>query len=155
MKKAFLFLSFSLCLFAFSPQVFAQKQIEQQIVRDPLVEADSMHNLEVARQAFRLRKAYKGVLMRCEEIIAANPIFSKMDEVLYLSGMSSYYLSINKGKQKINPNFQQEKEKYAPEKMREDAATYLKQLVETYPQSEFRDEAEKTLKLLENNSKTK
>jgi outer membrane protein assembly factor BamD (BamD/ComL family) len=149
MKKAFLFLSFSLCLFVFSPQVFAQKQIEPQIVRDPLVEADSMHNLEVARQAFRLRKAYKGVLMRCEEIIAANPIFSRMDEVLYLSGMSSYYLSINKGKQKINPNFQQEKEKYAPGKMREDAATYLKQLVETYPQSDFKADAEKTLKLLE------
>jgi outer membrane protein assembly factor BamD (BamD/ComL family) len=149
MKKTFLFLSFIACLFMFSTNVFAQKQIEQKEVRDPILEADSMHNLEVARQAFRLRKAYKGVLMRCEEIIAANPIFSKMDEVLYLSGMSSYYLSINKGKQKINPNFQQEKEKYAPEKMREDAATYLKQLVEMYPQSEFKTDAEKTLKLLE------
>ena len=149
MKKAFLLLSFAACLFAFSPQIFAQKQIEPPTVRDPVLEADSMHNLEVARQAFRLRKAYKGVLMRCEEIIAANPIFSKIDEVLYLSGMSSYYLSINKGKQKINPNFQQEKEKYAPEKMREDAATYLKQLVELYPQSEFKADAEKTLKLLE------
>ena len=149
MKKTFLFLSFVACLFVFSPDAFGQKQIEQKIVRDPVLEADSMHNLEVARQAFRLRKAYKGVLMRCEEIIAANPAFSKMDEVLYLSGMSSYYLSEGKGKQKINPNFQQEKEKYAPEKLREDAATYLKQLVETYPQSEFRAEAEKTLKLLE------
>jgi outer membrane protein assembly factor BamD (BamD/ComL family) len=155
MKKAFLFLSFIACLFVFSPGALAQKQIEQQVVRDPIMEADAMHNLEVARQAFRLRKAYKGVLMRCEEIIAANPIFSKMDEVLYLSGMSSYYLSINKGKQKINPNFQQEKEKYAPEKLREDAAAYFKQLIETYPQSEFRADAEKTLKLLENNAKNK
>lgn len=149
MKKAFLFFSFIACLFVFSQSVSAQKQIEPKEVRDPILEADSMHNLEVARQAFRLRKAYKGVLLRCEEIIAANPIFSRMDEVLYLSGMSSYYLSVNKGKQKINPNFQQEKEKYAPDKLRQDAAEYLKQLVETYPQSEFKDEAEKTLKLLE------
>ena len=149
MKKAFLFLSFIACLFVFSPNAFGQKQIEQKEVRDPILEADAMHNLEVARQAFRLRKAYKGVLMRCDEIIAANPAFSKMDEVLYLSGMSSYYLSLNNGKQKVNPNFQQEKDKYAPEKMREDAAAYLKQLTETFPQSEFRAEAEKTLKLLE------
>jgi outer membrane protein assembly factor BamD (BamD/ComL family) len=150
MKKAFLFFSFIACLFAFSAtNVFAQRVIEQKVERDPILEADAMHNLEVARQAFRLRKAYKGVLMRCEEIMAANPAFSRMDEVLYLSGMSSYYLSINKGKQKINPNFQQEKEKYAPEKMREDAVTYLKQLTETFPQSQFRNEAEKTLKLLE------
>ncbi|MDQ3798027.1 MAG: outer membrane protein assembly factor BamD [Acidobacteriota bacterium] len=156
MKKAILFLSFIACLFAFSPaNVFAQKPIEQQVVRDPILEADAMHNLEVARQAFRLRKAYKGVLMRCEEIIAANPIFSRMDEVLYLSGMSSYYLSQNKGKQKINPNFQQEKEKYAPEKLREDAITYFRQIIEMFPQSEFRPEAEKTLKLLESNSKSK
>lgn len=150
MKKAILFLSFIACLFAFSAgNVSAQKTIEQQEVRDPVLEADATHNLEVARQAFRLRKAYKGVLMRCEEIIAANPAFSRMDEVLYLSGMSSYYLSQNKGKQKINPNFQQEKEKYAPEKLRDDAVTYLKQLIELYPQSEFRAEAEKTLKSLE------
>ncbi|HLM02857.1 MAG TPA: outer membrane protein assembly factor BamD [Pyrinomonadaceae bacterium] len=150
MKKTFLFLSFIACLFAFSPAaVFAQKQIEQKDVRDPVLEADAMHNLEVARQAFRLRKAYKGVLMRCEEIIAANPAFSKLDEVLYLSGMSSYYLSINKGKQKVNPNFQQEKEKYAPEKLRDDAIIYFKQLIDLYPQSGFRAEAEKTLKLLE------
>lgn len=149
MKKAILFLSFVACLFAFSIDVSAQKQIEPQIQRDPLLEADAMHNLEVARQAFRLRKAYKGVLMRCEEIIAANPAFSRMDEVLYLSGMSSYLLSEGKGKQKINANFPQEKEKYAPEKLREDAAMYFKQLIDLYPQSEFKPEAEKTLKLLE------
>jgi outer membrane protein assembly factor BamD (BamD/ComL family) len=63
--------------------------------------------------------------------------------------MSSYYLSLNKGKQKVNPNFQQEKYKYAPEKLREDAVLYFKQLMDMYPQSEFRPEAEKTLKLLE------
>jgi outer membrane protein assembly factor BamD (BamD/ComL family) len=143
---AFIFTIFG--LFIFADAGFAQKQIEQKIQRDPVLEADSMHNLNVARQAFRLRKAYKGVLMRCEEIIAANPDFSRMDEVLYLSGMSSFYLAEGKGKQKVNPNFPNEKEKYAPEKLRADATVYLSMLVEKYPQSQYREEAEKTLKLL-------
>jgi hypothetical protein len=149
MKKAVLYFIFLVSIFAFS--IFdaqAQKQIEQREQRDPVLEADSLHNLEVARQAFKLRKAYKGVLMRCEEIIAANPDFSKMDEVLYLSGMSSYYLSEGKGKQKINTNFNDEKEKYAPEKLRQDAIVYFQMLIDKYPQSQYRDEAEKTLKLL-------
>lgn len=150
MKKAILFLSFIALFFAFSADnIFAQKRIEQREQRDPVIEADSLHNLEVARQAFKLRKAYKGVLMRCEEIVAANPDFSKMDEVLYLSGMSSYLLAEGKGKQKINENFPGEKEKYAPEKLRQDATVYLQMLVDKYPQSQFREEAEKTLKLLE------
>lgn len=144
---AFIFAIFGLFIFAGSGA--AQKQIEPQIQRDPVLESDSLHNLEVARQAFRLRKAYKGVLMRCEEIIAANPDFSKMDEVLYLSGMSSFYLAEGKGKQKINEKFDDEKKKYAPEKLREDANVYLKMLIDKYPQSQFKQEAEKTLKLLE------
>lgn len=150
MKRNFLtFIFVILGLAAFNNSVFAQKQIEPQLQRDPVLEADSMHNLQVARQAFKLRKAYKGVLMRCEEIIAANPEFSRMDEVLYLSGMSSFYLSEGKGKQKINEKFPDEKAKYAPEKLREDATAYLKMLLEKYPQSQFREESEKTLKLLE------
>lgn len=150
MKRKFLAFIFTISgLFIFSGSISAQKQIEPKLQRDPIMEADSMHNLNVARQAFKLRKAYKGVLMRCEEIIAANPDFSKMDEVLYLSGMSSFYLAEGKGKQKINPNFPNEKEKYAPEKLRADANVYLSMLVEKYPQSQFREEAEKTLKRLE------
>jgi len=154
--KRGLFLIFGLLFFL--PISFAQKNIEQKVQRDPVLEADSMHNLEVARLMFRLRKAYKGVLMRCEEIIAANPDFSKMDEVLYLSGMSSYYLLEGKGSQKVNLNDEKEKEKYNPEKLLADAIVYLKMLVEKYPQSRFRQEAEKTLKLLEekeNSSKNK
>jgi outer membrane protein assembly factor BamD (BamD/ComL family) len=154
--KRGLFLIFGFLFFL--PISFAQKNIEQKVQRDPVLEADSMHNLEVARLMFRLRKAYKGVLMRCEEIIAANPDFSKMDEVLYLSGMSSYYLLEGKGSQKVNLNDEKEKEKYNPEKLLADAIVYLKMLVEKYPQSRFRQEAEKTLKLLEekeNSSKNK
>jgi len=140
---ALLFFSF----FAFGNAAFAQKQIEPQIQRDPVLELDAKHNLEVAQQYFKTKKAYKAVLMRFEETFAAYPEFSKMDEFLYLAGMSSFYLSENKGKQKVTS--EEDKKKFAPEKMREDATAYLAQIVQKYPQSQFKTEAEKTLKTLE------
>ena len=150
MKRNFTVLAFAFfSLFAFGNLAFAQKQIEPQIQRDPILEADATHNLEVAQQYFKTKKAYKAVLMRFEETFAAYPEFSKMDEFLYLAGMSSLYLSENKGKQKIDLKSEEEKTKYAPEKLREDATAYLSQIVEKYPQSQFKTEAEKTLKTLE------
>ncbi|MBA3783936.1 MAG: outer membrane protein assembly factor BamD [Acidobacteria bacterium] len=150
MKRNFLVLAFAFfSLFVFGNTAFAQKQIEPQIQRDPILEADASHNLEVAQQYFKTKKAYKAVLMRFEETFAAYPEFSKMDEFLYLAGMSSFYLSENKGKQKIDTKSEDEKKKFAPEKLREDAAAYLVQIVEKYPQSAFKAEAEKTLKTLE------
>src|SRR5262244_4374304 len=79
----------------------AQGSVKQgpQVVRDPEMEKDSLHNLEVARQYFKLRKAYVASLQRCEEIIAGNPAFSKIDEVLYIAGQSNFYLAESKGKQ--------------------------------------------------------
>lgn len=153
--KKFAFIVLLFLSFGFFVEISAQKRIEQAVQRDPVLEADSKHNLEVARLMFRLRKAYKGVLMRCEEIIAANPDFSKMDEVLYLAGMSSYYLLEGKGSQKVNLNIEQEREKYNPEKLRADAIVYLKMLVDKYPDSSFREEAEKTLKILEDKKESK
>lgn len=148
MKRNFIVLAFAFfSLFVFGNAVFAQKQIEPQIQRDPILEADASHNLEVANQYFKTKKAYKAVLMRFEETFAAYPEFSKMDEFLYLAGMSSFYLSENKGKQKVTS--EEDKVKFAPEKMREDATAYLSQLVKDYPQSQYKDEAEKTLKRLE------
>jgi len=97
----------------FGNSVFAQKQIEPQIQRDPILEADAKHNLEVAQQYFKLKKAYKAVLLRFEETFAAYPDFSKMDEFLYYAGMSSLYLSENKGKQKVVS--EADKKKFAPE----------------------------------------
>ena len=129
-----------------------QRNIDPAIDRDPLLEQDAKHNLDVAWQAFRLKKAYKGVLMRFEETFAAHPEFSKMDEFLYLAGMSSYYLSENKGKQKVNLKSEKEKDKFAPTKLREDAVAYLSMLIEKNPQSQYRDEAEKTLGLLKNSA---
>jgi outer membrane protein assembly factor BamD (BamD/ComL family) len=149
MKRNLLIAVFAIFgLFIFGNSTFAQKTVEPQVQRDPILEADALHNLDVANQAFKLRKAYKAVLLRLEETMAANPTFSKMDEVLYLSGMSSYYLSIGKGNQKTEPKTDEEKAKYAPEKLRADAFAYLSQLIEQYPTSKFKGDAEKTLKIL-------
>lgn len=148
MKKAFLFFSLIISFFVFAENSFAQKSVEPQIQRDPILEADSKHNLEVAWQYFKLKKAYKAVIDRCEETIAANPTFSKIDEVLYLSGMSSYYLSLNKGKQKYDPKEEKDKERFEPAKLKENAEAYLAQLVEQHPQSKYKNDAEKTLKIL-------
>ncbi|MFN2500901.1 MAG: outer membrane protein assembly factor BamD [Pyrinomonadaceae bacterium] len=126
----------------------AQRNVTPVIERDPLMEADAKHNLDVAWSAFKLKKAYKGVLMRFEETFAAYPNFSKMDEFLYLAGMSSYYLSENKGQQKVDLRMEKEKEKFAPAKLREDAVAYLSIIAEKYPGSQYRDNAQKTLKLL-------
>ena len=41
-------------------------------IRDAELEKDSLHNLEVARHYFKLKKAYQAALNRCEEIDAGN-----------------------------------------------------------------------------------
>lgn len=141
-------------VFLFVAMVFvstasAQRNVTPAIDRDPLLEADAKHNLDVALQAFTpLKKAYKQVIFRFEETYAAYPDFSKIDEFLYLAGMSSYYLSENKGKQKVDLKLEKEKDKFAPAKLREDAVAYLSLIVEKYPESKFVADAEKTLKLL-------
>ena len=145
--KKLLSISF-LALVMLGSSVSAQRNIDPAIDRDPILEQDAKHNLDVAWQAYTLKKAYKGVLMRFEETFAAYPGFSKMDEFLYLAGMSSYYLSENKGKQKVNLKSQKEKDKFAPAKLREDAVAYLSMLIEKSPQSRYRDDAEEALKLI-------
>lgn len=148
MKRNFLALFFAfIALFIFGTSASAQRNIEPKIDRDPVLEADAKHNLEVAQQYFKLKKAYKAVLLRFEETFAAYPDFSKMDEFLYYAGMSSFYLSENKGKQKIASD--EEKKKFAPEKLREDAVAYLALIIEKYPQSQYKADAEETLKELQ------
>ena len=147
MRKNFTAIIFTFAaFFIFSSSIFAQRNIEPKIDRDPIMEADAKRNLDVAQQYFKLKKAYKAVLMRFEETFAAYPDFSKMDEFLYYAGMSSFYLSNNKGKQKIDLKTEKDKEKFAPEKLREDAVAYLSIIVEKYPQSQYKADAEKTLK---------
>jgi len=114
-----------------------------------VMERDAKHNLDVAKQYFSpLKKAYKSVIDRFEETYAAYPEFTAIDEFLYLAGMSSYYLSEGKGKQKVNLKSEREKEKYAPEKLRADAVAYLSTVVEKYPESKFAGDASKTLAIL-------
>lgn len=106
-------------------------------VRDPELEKDSLHNLEVARHYFKLRKAYVAAIKRCEEIIAGNPTFSRLDEVLYIAGESSLRLSENRGKQAPN---------LPADKLRDDAREYLTRLVQEYPQSSFSKQAGEDLR---------
>jgi outer membrane protein assembly factor BamD (BamD/ComL family) len=146
MKRALISAFFVLALSAaFGTQALAQKNVTPAIDRDPLLEQDAKHNLDVAWQAFQLKKAYKGVILRFDETFAAYPDFSKIDEFLYLAGMSSYYLSQNKGKQKVDLKSEMEKDRFAPAKLRDDAVAYLTMVVDKYPQSKYVDEAKKTL----------
>ena len=132
----------------FGGSIFAQRNVTPAIDRDPVLEADAKHNLDVAANYFKLKKAYKAVLLRFEETFAAYPEFSRIDEFLYYAGMSSYYLSENIGKQKINLKLEKDKDKYAPAKLKDDAVIYLSMIVDKYPESPFKSDAEKTLKLL-------
>ena len=139
MKKFCLLVICLLALSVAAPLARAQGNAKQgsDVVRDPDLEKDSLHNLEVARHYFKLKKAYVAALQRCEEIIAGNPVFSKIDEVLFMAGESSLRLAENKGKQAS---------KVTSDKLREDARDYLSQLVNGYPDSSFRKQAEEDLK---------
>src|ERR687884_2327352 len=89
-------------LFVSAPPAHAQgvrSGPDPSTVRDPDLEKDSLHNLEVAKNYFKLKKAYVAALKRCEEIIAGNPNFSKIEEVLLMAGQSSLWLAEKKGKQ--------------------------------------------------------
>src|SRR5438045_786145 len=107
-------------------------------LRDPDLEKDSYHNLEVARNYFKLKKAYDAALKRCEEIIAGNPNFAKIDEVLLMAGQSSLWLAENKGKQKPDQYVSfdgGEKRTLTSTQFRDMGRDYLKKLVNDYPNS--------------------
>ena len=149
MKKSVLIIGlFMLALFGGATSAMAQGKPalgpDPSTMRDADLEKDSFHNLEVARQYFKLKKAYFASLKRCEEIVAGNPNFAKIDEALYMAGMSSLYLSQNKGKQKVAQI--PEQNRLTPEKYREDARNYLSQLVSEHPDSSFSKQAQDALR---------
>ena len=109
-------------------------------LRDEDLEKDSLHNLEVARHYFKLKKAYVAAIKRCEEIDAGNPNFAKMDEVLFIAGESSLRLAENRGKQQTKSK--------SSEQLRQDARVYLSRLVADYPNSVFAKQAEQDLREL-------
>ena len=118
------------------PVTYAQGGVKEgpdpSTLRDPDLERDSYHNLEVARNYFKLKKAYVAALKRCEEIIAGNPNFAKIEEVLLMAGQSSLWLSQNKGKQKpeLYVSFEgSEKRTLTSAQFREMGIDYLKKLI--------------------------
>ena len=122
------------------------------LIRDPDLERDSQHNLEVARNYFKLKKAYVAALKRCEEILAGNPNFARIEEVLLMAGQSSLWLADKKGKQ--NPDLYVsfdggEKRTLTSEQFREMGRGYLTRLINEYPESPFAKQAKEELRLLD------
>ena len=121
-------------------------------IRDPDLERDSHHNLEVAKNYFKLKKAYVAALKRCEEIVAGNPNFAKIEEVLLMAGQSSIWLSQNKGKQKPDQyvSFEGgEKRTLTSEQFREMGKAYLNKLITEYPNGPYAKQAQEELQALE------
>ena len=121
-------------------------------IRDPELEKDSLHNFEVARNYFKLKKAYVAALKRLEEIIAGNPNFTKIEEVLLMAGQSSLWLAEGKGKQQPDQYVTFDggvKHTLTREQFREMGRGYLSKLVTDYPNSPFAKEAQEELRSLE------
>ncbi|HET6861798.1 MAG TPA: outer membrane protein assembly factor BamD [Pyrinomonadaceae bacterium] len=120
-------------------------------IRDPELEKDSLHNFEVAQNYFKLKKAYVAALKRLEEIIAGNPNFTRIEEVLLMAGQSSLWLADGKGKQKSDKYVTFDggvKHTLTPEQFREMGRGYLTKLINDYPNSPFAKEAQEELRLL-------
>ena len=116
-----------------------------EILRDVESEKAAKHELEVARHYFKNKKAYYAALKRSEELAAGYPEFYKIDEVLYIAGMSSLFLSEGKGKQRPVASTPEKKDEVSPENLRAAAREYLTRLVNDHPKSSFRKEAEEAL----------
>jgi outer membrane protein assembly factor BamD (BamD/ComL family) len=154
-KICFLSFLFLACL-SCAPAVFAQGGVrtgpDPATIRDPDLEKDSLHNLEVARNYFKLKKAYVAALNRCEEIIAGNPNFAKIEEVLYMAGRSSLSLSQNKGKQGSDRYVSFEggvKRTLTPDELRKKARDYFTRLLDEYPDGPYSKQAKDGLSELD------
>lgn len=153
MKKLAITFAALALLFCLWSIVCAQGGVKQgpPAARNSDLEKDSLHNLEVARHYFKTRKAYVAALQRCEEIIAANPEFSKIDEVFFMAGESSLHLAEGKGKQGASLYVIHDgdtKRTLTADQFRELARDYLSQLVNSYPDSSYRSQAEESLRPL-------
>src|SRR5262245_43186803 len=121
-------------------------------IRDPDLERDSQHNFEVAKNYFKLKKAYVASLKRCEEIIAGNPNFAKIEEVLLMAGQSSIWLSQSKGKQRpdLYVSFEGgEKRTLTPPQFVEMGRMYLNKLITEYPDGTYAKQAQEELRVLD------
>lgn len=148
---ALLFVLFVCFPAAAQAQATVRSGPDSSTLRDPELEKDSLHNLEVARNYFKLKKAYVAALKRTEEIIAGNPTFTKIDEVLFIAGSSSLWLAENKGKQ--SPSLYvvydgNEKKTLTAEQFRDMGREYLNRLINDYPESSFRGQAKGALQAI-------
>jgi len=155
-NKVVLAFIFLFLLLISAPVGFAQGGVrsgpDPSTIRDPDLEKDSLHNLEVARNYFRLKKAYVAALMRCEEIIAGNPNFARIEEVLLMAGQSSLSLAANKGKQRPDLYVSVEdgkKRTLTSEQFRALGRLYLTKLIDEHPDSPYSKQAREELRLLE------
>lgn len=132
---------------AINGQSTGAAQAELTIAPNPILESDAKHNFDVAKWSYDARKAYKAVLLRFDETYAAYPIFSKMDEFYFIAAMSSLNLIEGKGSQRLDYSrmSEEEKERFAPERLREDAILYLRTIVERYPKSRHFKDADRSL----------
>lgn len=126
----------------------ATKGPDPSVVGDKELEGEALHNLEVAKHYFKLKKAYVAALARSEEIVAGYPNFTRLDHALYIAGMSSLYLAEGKGKQQVPKSPPDRAQEFTPENLRANARLYLSRLVTDFPDSEFRKEAEQGLRSL-------
>jgi hypothetical protein len=152
MRLSLLIVGIAVALFVSAPPANAQRGVrtgpDQSTLRDPDLEKDSLHNLEVARNYFKLKKAYVASLKRCEEIIAGNPNFARIEEVLLIAGQSSLWLSENKGKQRPEQYVTfdgGEKRTLTAEQFREMGRDYLSKLIKDYPDGSFAKQAREEL----------
>jgi hypothetical protein len=153
MRKSSILLVATFAILTLSAATFAQGGLksgpDSSVLRDPELERDSLHNLEVARNYFKLKKAYVASLNRTQEIIAGNPNFAKIDEALFIAGMSSLALSENKGKQSPSMYVSYDgttRRQLTAEQFREMGREYLTQLVAEHPDSTFKKQAEQELR---------
>jgi hypothetical protein len=152
MRLSLLIVGIAVALFVSAPPANAQGGVrtgpDQSTLRDPDLEKDSLHNLEVARNYFKLKKAYVASLKRCEEIIAGNPNFARIEEVLLIAGQSSLWLSENKGKQRPEQYVTfdgGEKRTLTAEQFRDMGRDYLSKLIKDYPDGSFAKQAREEL----------
>src|SRR4026207_1661256 len=154
MKLKFLLLFPILLVLFVAPSTFAQgvkTGPDPSTLRDPDLERDSQHNYEVAKNYFKLKKAYVAALKRCEEIIAGNPNFARIEEVLLMAGQSSIWLSQNKGKQRpeLYVSFEGgEKRTLTSEQFLEMGKAYLNKLIAEYPEGAYSKQAQEELRAL-------
>ncbi len=104
--------------------------------RDPQLEKEAAHNLDVAWQYFKrnsdkdgaeaVKRRNKQILGRLTEILDVNPDFAKVDEVYFLFG-----------------------EVYLRDDNQEEALKYFSQVAEKYPDSKYNKDAKKRLSELQ------